>query len=384
MTTWLACLGDADNPATFGGFPKHILAACHPQGIIDRGLPFNLEAKAIVRKRVLWTFKQMLRGHGRGGYQYSDQFLSDLWATAPAPAANDTIVNIFQLFPQAAFDRIGRRVFYVDQTLHALFHYYGLEKHVPDSVIAEAMAREREQFRAADLALFQSDWAAQDAIARHGLTPDRVGVVLPGPNLDGAAIAAWESQRADQDPVESVSEGPMKLVFVGRDWERKGLDRLINGICIARGRGARIKLDVIGLDRQDVPHKLAEVAGVTWSGKIDKSLDPGAFITRLTSADLGCLLSRAEAGGISLREFARLGMPVLAPNTGGAREYTCDAASYRVAPHDPDEVIADTLVRLDQDRSQLSSSRVAAWAARQTADWSVSADHFQTHMRRLK
>jgi glycosyltransferase involved in cell wall biosynthesis len=126
---------------------------------------------------------------------------------------------------------------------------------------------------------------------------------------------------------------------------------------------------VLGLNPQALPVDLARTPGVTWGGFVDKRKDPERFIELLSKCDVGCLLSRAEAGGISLREFCRLGLPTIAPDTGGSPEFIVPDATHLVPSAAPDEAIADILFALATNPDLLEHQSKAAWAARGDAGW---------------
>jgi glycosyltransferase involved in cell wall biosynthesis len=205
----------------------------------------------------------------------------------------------------------------------------------------------------------------------YGVAREKVHVVLPGANLPAAALARWEAGAPPRRPPRCEGD-PLRLVFVGKDWRRKGLDRLLRALPIAAARGASISLVVIGAAPVSLPAPLDRTPGVKWLGVVDKAADPARFIALIADADVGCLLSRAEAGGISLREFVRLGLPTITPDVGGAPEYVVPAATTLFAPDAPDTLIADRLVALAADRNRLERQREAAWTSRRAAGWDRS------------
>jgi glycosyltransferase involved in cell wall biosynthesis len=92
----------------------------------------------------------------------------------------------------------------------------------------------------------------------------------------------------------------------------------------------------------------------------------------VAACDVGCLLSLAEAGGMSLREFCRLGIPTIAPLTGGSPEQVVEGATHLVAPDAPDAEIADILLRLATKPGLLARQKEIAWRERKAADWDRS------------
>lgn len=364
--TLLAAVGDATDARTWSGIPYHVLSYGSALGVIDDGLPLETSAPAWRWRRGIWNALRLITRLECGGYQYSDAFLDQLWKPA-ALSPDDTLINMFQLYPSRLFARHpGPRWFYIDQTLNQVFHDYGVAKIAGRRIVADALARERDQYHAAAGVIGQSEFAARDLLTTYGLPEEKVHVAVAGANIDREALIAWQSKRGFTLP--SPGE-PLKLVFVGKDWVRKGLDRLLRALTLARRDGACAELVVIGLDPAALPRDLARAEGVTWAGFIDKRSEIARFLDTVGGCDVGCLLSRAEAGGISLREFACLGLVTIAPAIGGSPEYVVRSAAELVAPNAPDAAIAKVIVALAGDRARLTAMKRAAFEARETASW---------------
>lgn len=370
-----AAIGDAEDPATWSGTPSHFLDAARAEGLRVAGLRFDLAATRTRGRLLRWGLARLVRFGAPRGLQYDRGFLDALWATVPAPAPGTVLVNCSQVFPDAIVQE-GQYplVFYLDQTLTQLFDYYDHAAHVAPDLRADVIARETAQYAQARAIIFQSRWAADDVLTHYGIDPARVHVVLPGANLDPVALATWDSTHTTP---RHARIGALRLGFVGKDWERKGLDRLIRAVALARDAGAAVDLDVIGPEAAMLPAALRDVPGIRWLGFVDKRRDPARFLALLDGFDVGCLLSRREAGGISLRECARLGIPTLAPDTGGAPEYAVPGATTLIAPEAPDAVIAEAIVALATDPAYFARQRAAAWAARHDADWRTAARRFR-------
>ncbi|ORE92169.1 group 1 glycosyl transferase [Stappia sp. 22II-S9-Z10] len=364
MGAALAVVGDATDPATFGGTPWHILEAGRAAGVVGRGLALATTAPAWRRRRLAFSAWRLATRLERGGFQYSDGFLSRLFAQDP-PRPDETVINLFQLYPQrlAATHR-APLWFYIDQTLTQLFAGYDTCSGVGPRIAADAIARERAQYHAAAGVIVRSAYAARSVVEDYGVPDRRVHVVHGAANITREALAALDG--SDPPP---RAPGPLRLVFVGKEWQRKGLDRLIRGLAVARADGAAADLTVVGVDPTRLPPALAATPGVTFAGFVDKRADPGRFVRLLASADVGCLLSRAEAGGLSLREFASVGLPVIAPDVGGSPEYALPGASTLVAPGAPDAAIGAAIHRLATAPDVLAAQRRIAWARRHEAAW---------------
>ncbi len=361
----LAAVGDATDPATWSGIPWHCLEAGAALGVLGRGLALDTTASAWRRRRVAWNLSQLATGRKRGGYQYSGAFLDRLFGQDP-PRPGETVVNMFQLYPERLFARHdGALWFYIDQTLSQLFEDYGVGARIDPRVAADALRRERAQYHAAAGVIGQSAFAANDVVARYGVPPERVHVALAGANISRTALAAFEARGRPS------RTGPLRLVFVGKDWQRKGLDRLIKGLAAARAAGAEATLLTIGVDPATLPERL-RADGVEFAGFVDKRREPDRFVDLVAGCDVGCLLSRAEAGGISLREFHRLGLVTIAPAVGGAPEYVLPGASHLVGPDADAAAIGALVHRLATEPGLLEAERATAWAARRAASWDAA------------
>ena len=185
-------------------------------------------------------------------------------------------------------------------------------------------------------------------------------------------MAKRESRRA--------GEG-MRLVFVGADWRRKGLDRLLRALAIATHRGARISLRVLGCARESLPAALRDVPGVEWAGFVDKRRAGDLFLSLVADADMGCLLSRAEAGGIAYREYHALGLGVIGTAVGGSPEHMIPEGAVMLAADASDDAVADVLVTLARDPERREALRRASWERRHSALYDETARRIGAVMR---
>lgn len=369
----VAAIGSVNDPLPWSGIPFHLLQAGKEAGLLDRGLDLESWVPALRTSRWWWNTSSVLSGGGSGGFQYSESFLDRLWAQA-RPRAGTALVNCFQLLPEHVVnDPQIDSWFFIDQTLTQLFDYYEERSVIGHRIATEAISREASGYAAARGVIVTSRWAKEDVVNNYGIDPAKVHVVIPGPSLDLERL----DRLTPPGPRPPVTEAdPLRLVLVGKEWRRKGLDRLLRAIGIARSRGAPVTLRVIGCSPTSLPGDLRPVAGVEWAGFVSKKTDEDRFITLVRDCDVGCLLSRSEAGGIALREYHSLGLAVIGPDTGGSPEHMVEGASIAVAPDAPDEVIADKLVVLACEPGVLGSMKAVSWAERRRAGWRAAMDEW--------
>jgi glycosyltransferase involved in cell wall biosynthesis len=156
---------------------------------------------------------------------------------------------------------------------------------------------ERALFRNVTLFTPWSRWAA-DGLVRLGIPRERIRVLPPGVDLE---------QWRPRPRVES--KGPLRLLFVGGNFERKGGLLLLE---LMRGAFAgRCELDVV--TRDEVP--------ATPGVRVHRTEANSAELLRLyAQAEVFVLPTRAECFGIATVEALASGLPAIMSNVGGAAD----------------------------------------------------------------
>ena len=144
----------------------------------------------------------------------------------------------------------------------------------------------------------------------YGIPSARVHVVPGGANLDEQALAALPP--AQLPPAPSVQR-PLRLGFLGKEWNRKGGPFVLALAEALTQQGLPAVVRAIGPQ----PDELPASPQLQPLGFINKRTAMEAFAKELRSWHFGTLFSSTEAFGISNRECLRLGVPVLARAIGG-------------------------------------------------------------------
>lgn len=158
--------------------------------------------------------------------------------------------------------------------------------------------------RAAGVVL-SSEWAAQSA-ADHYRQPRSRFIVAPfGANLDAPPARA---------PLRS-NEGPLKLLFVGYDWRRKGGDTVLDAFALLRRTLGDAELHIVGCE----PPASFGLPGCFHHGRLSKA-DPGEahrLDTLHRRSSFLFMPSRQEAYGLVYCDAAAFALPSIAADTGG-------------------------------------------------------------------
>lgn len=364
---YVAAVGDASDPLTWSGIPYHFSEAGKAAGFVTAGLPLGAQGWRWTARRVAWNLARVSTGDRRGGYQYSVPFLERLWRPVKADLRGARVIKCFQLYaPSVVADTSIEKWFYIDLTLSQLFDYYRVRPNVGRRVAADAVAREREGYHRARGIIVMSRFAAESVRQDYGVPEERIHVVVPGANLDPSVYRRWEATASE---ARNRAGGALRLLMVSTHWRRKGLDRLIRALAIARRKGLEATLTIIGSSPQELPPELAAQEGIQWLGRIHKDTDADRFLRTVADADVGCILARYEAGGSVLREYHALGLAALATTAGGMPDFMFPEAAVTVAPEASDDEIAEQLLRLGRDHQLLARLRNAAWQRRHEATW---------------
>jgi glycosyltransferase involved in cell wall biosynthesis len=175
-----------------------------------------------------------------------------------------------------------------------------------------------------------SQWAAR-GLLDEGVPAERLAVMPPGVDLDLWKPADRERRRT----------GPLRVLFVGGNFARKGGDILLD---VARIR-EDIEVHVVTRDAVEASSRVSVHSAAPNSPEL---------LALYASADVFVLPTRAECFGIAAVEAMAAGLPVIMSNVGGAGDIVEDGVTGHLITATARE-LAEVLEAVAADRERLAA-----------------------------
>jgi glycosyltransferase involved in cell wall biosynthesis len=224
-----------------------------------------------------------------------------------------------------------------------------------------ALAAERWCYRPGRLAAF--------AAVSHGVKRELVehypGIpVILTPN--GVDPDRYRPDRAARDSIrgcESVREDEIVLLFVGSDWEHKGLALVIEALGVLRDVAPGWRVWVVGRGDRPRYEQLASSLGV--SGRL-RFFGPRVDVERFYQAsDVFVFPTQYETFSLVAYEAAATGLPVVATRVSGIEDLVVDGRTGFVVRRDTEDIAA-ALLQLVQAQVR---SRIGAEARSRATEY---------------
>lgn len=163
------------------------------------------------------------------------------------------------------------------------------------------------------------------------------GMITEGYRLDPGKVHVIYCGLSEQPSVSLISlAGLPSVLFVGGNFQRKGLSVLLKAVARLLSRFPHIRLHVVGKDRNQ-PYLVAQACKLG----IDEAVEfhgwqPNDRVRgMMTGANVFVLPSLTEGFGLVYLEAMRAGVPVIATSMGGAKEvFIEDKEALFVEPGD--------------------------------------------------
>lgn len=202
-------------------------------------------------------------------------------------------------------------IYLSDATSHLINDYYPGFMALSTEIKQLLNMNEKRTLEKATHVIFSSEWALKDAMEYYKIPKSKISVIRFGANLSGKYV------------VKDFNKKEFKLLLVGVDWERKGVDTAIDCIKeLNRNTEVKFNLTIIGLDNI----KNVCDANIKFLGFLDKNNeeDLDVIMNEYQTSDIFILPTIAECSAIVYCEANMFGLPIITFDTGGIPSYVID------------------------------------------------------------
>jgi len=225
---------------------------------------------------------------------------------------------------------------------------------------------QREVFHMCTGIFPRTGWVGDSVINDFGVPPEKIHVATAGPNytLEPAPHGPYDAQR---------------ILFIGRDFERKGGPLILEAFRLTRAALPSAKLVIVGCEVA-VDEPGVEVMGVIKKdapGGLDRLLD------LYRHASVFCMMSHYEPFGIVVIEAQDCYVPCVVPRRFAFPEMVLDGVTGRCVEEYDARVLADTLIELLSDPVRLEAmGRAGHDHVRANYTWDKAAERIYQQIQR--
>jgi glycosyltransferase involved in cell wall biosynthesis len=269
--------------------------------------------------------------------------------------------------PTAYLDTDLPIAIWTDATFATLLRAYPSYRRLSAGTVRAGLANERAALERCRLAIFSSDWAARMAAEHYGLTPAGVAVVPFGPYLPVPGADDVQAM------ISSRPRDACRLLFLGRDWRRKGGDTALQVATLLHDAGLPVELTVVG---SRPPGPAALPPWVRTIGVVNKRTPQGIALLQHLLATSHFLLvpTHADCAPAAVREACAFGLPCLTSDVGGLPTLVRNGRNGYTFPFDaPPEAYADAIAEAYGDGRRYQELARGAWGEYQARlNWDVA------------
>lgn len=329
---------------SWSGIIAHTYAALETQGLqvshVGKSImPWNTRVPAPLGKVIrrltprqrseAWTF-----AYGPRSAKAIERELSQApYDVIFAPAASMIIAHLNTCVP----------IIYLSDTTARLMLGYYHDTHRHSSALRDYLEEcEARTIARADRLIYFGHWAADSAIHDYGAPPSKVRVIPGGININ--------PPKNIERVIASRSLDKCRLLFIGKDWHRKGGDIAVRTADALERLGVDATLNICSAT---ISPEALRNPRVTYEGLLDKSKPSEAkrYETLLRRAHFLILPTRADCGSAACCEADTFAVPSIATRTGNMPMYVEDGVNgYLLPPSADGEEYAHLIAEIWNDR----------------------------------
>lgn len=256
-----------------------------------------------------------------------------------AAASPELIINLKTKLPI---------VYFLDATFKQLTESYPAYSNLPEWNFEQGMKVEIAALNRADHIIVSSQWAKRSIENDFKVSPSKVSIIGFGANIgkipDTLAVYDLISKRFS-------TERSLNLLFVGKNWERKGGKLALDAFIVLNEMKVKTTLTIIGTIPPELPEKHQELLKVIPNLNINNKEEFIILYNKFEEADFFILPTRGDCTPIVFSEAAAFGLPVITTDVGGIKDVVKDGITGRVLPVDATgSEYAQSIIKIYSDK----------------------------------
>lgn len=205
-----------------------------------------------------------------------------------------------------------------DVTYHSFKDYSEMKRSKEQIKRTEAL--EKKVLQKYTTIIYSSEWTKQNTIDYYDIEPNKIHVVEFGANIP-----------APSDYKIPIQTDTCNLVFIGKNWKKKGGDKVFMAYRKLKSKGLQCTLTIIGSTPQEPYDEIEDVTVIPFLDK-SKPEHLEKFCNILKEAHFLVLPTEFDAFGIVFCEASAYGVPSIAANVGGVSQPVRDGKNGFLLP----------------------------------------------------
>jgi len=366
------------NRTGWSGIGHYMARALERQGLLLEHIgPLQEKSPALATAKQ-WAYRAVCKRYWR---DRDPRILRDFARQVAARLSSLQADVVFSpgTIPIAYVDCDAPIVVWTDATFAGMIGFYPEYSTLSAETLRGGNQAERSALERCRLAIYTSDWAAAGAVRHYGVDPGKVRVVPLGANV---------AREPTPDEVARAIRGrnrrPWRLLFLGRDWQRKGGEVAVEVTVALNEGGFPTRLTVVGCEPRLGDRARPHVEAV---GRLetDRSSEHEWLLALLAQSHFMILPTLADCTPVAISEANAFGVPCLTTSVGGIPTVLRDGVNGKLFPAAtaaPEYVAFITEVLTTPERYQaLAVSSFAEYQAR--LNWRVAGEAVQRFLQEV-